>query len=131
MHDLDACRNALDQLKRENEALQQEADAWRPTNASILDPEDGSTSEGTVLNGKKIGEWTVRYPDGALKSQGAYLFDERIGHWKYWDESGNVTMEGGWSKGKRQGVWLFFDQQDKRVTEVLYLNGVPQQPTYR
>ncbi len=77
---------------------------------------------GRLVGGKQEGEWTFRYPSGAMKAKGNYLNDKQIGAWTYWYENGNVEWEGefdaqrlcgpsvfGFENGKRNAVGLFVD----------------------
>ena len=130
-NELEECRRNSAQLSEELNQLKLKITQLEIRNNTTIDPLDGAVAEGLEQDGKRIGEWTEKYASGALKSRGSYLLDKQIGLWEYWDEKGNKTMKGMFANGQREGPWLVFDHDRNLVTEVVYVNGIPTEATYK
>ena len=88
--------------------------------AYIRDQEYKEVGEGTYVEGKRTGIWTVRRADGTVE-EGAYLDDKRNGKWTFRYKDGNVD-EGSYVDGKTSGHWIE-RLADGGVLEGAYVDG--------
>ena len=66
---------------------------------------DGGVQEGPYVDGKEHGQWVIRYADGSVH-EGPYVDGKRHGQWVLRDADGAVG-EGPYVDGKRHGQWVF------------------------
>ena len=79
-----------------------------------------SESTGLLQDGKRQGQWVIRYADGIV-SEGPYVDGERQGQWVIRYAAGRVD-EGPYVEGKKHGRWVFRDA-DGRVAEGPFVDG--------
>ena len=82
------------------------------TNPEKLNKSIVYQSEGDSINGKKEGEWSTYYRNGALKNKGKYLNDYKIGVWTDYYDTGELEKETRFQLGKKHGR-----------TKIFYKNG--------
>ena len=82
------------------------------TNPEKLNKSIVCQSEGDSINGKKEGEWSTYYRNGALKNKGKYLNDYKIGVWTDYYDTGELEKEIRFQLGKKHGR-----------TKIFYKNG--------
>ena len=75
---------------------------------------------GTLVRGKRHGEWVLRFPDGHV-SEGPYADGKRHGKWVSRRADGAVS-EGPYTNGKRHGRWVT-RHPDGGLSEGSYVNG--------
>ena len=68
------------------------------------DGEKTSESTGSLTDGKRHGQWVLRFADGTV-GEGPYLEGKRHGQWVILDVDGDVG-EGPYVDGKKHGQWL-------------------------
>lgn len=72
---------------------------------------------GTMINGKKHGEWKWFFENGKLSLLGKYLADKEVGEWKWFHTNGNVFAAGYFANGKPIGNWKRYNRNGKLLTE--------------
>ena len=50
-------------------------------------------SQGTYVDGKEHGKYTVWYPNGQIHYIGKYHHGQKSGKWKFYNEEGKLTKE--------------------------------------
>ena len=66
--------------------------------------------QGTKINKKRSGKWTVFFKNGQVANDGFYKDNTKEGIWVYWNENGLKKAEGNYMLGKKEGLWNFFDE---------------------
>jgi hypothetical protein len=62
-------------------------------------------SVGTLVVGRRHGEWTEYWPDGPLLMSGRYEDGDRVGEWSFHHEDGTLRSRGQYVAGLRDGDW--------------------------
>lgn len=83
-----------------------------------------SEREGKLVDGKHQGEWTFRFPSGAMKAKGTYVDDKQIGSWTYWYENGNVEWQGEFDEQRMAGAAYFGYENGSRRAVGLFVDGL-------
>ena len=81
---------------------------------------DSAETSGTMSDGKRHGDWVLRFADGRVE-EGSYIEGKRHGHWVWRSADGQVG-EGPYVDGKRHGRWVR-DDSDGTVSEGPYVDG--------
>ncbi len=96
---------------------------WRPR---VEYPDEGEDliREGQVTpDGRRIGEWVIRYPNGTLHSRGSYNQNgQKTGFWEEWNDEGDKE-EGNYINGQRTGRWIEWYEDGTKFSEGDYING--------
>ena len=87
---------------------------------ATIETEDGGVYEGPVIDGKRNGDWVMRYADGTV-GEGSYIDSKQSGHWVFRYADGRVD-EGPVVDHKRNGDWVV-RYPDGRVEEGPYVDG--------
>ncbi|WP_459209748.1 toxin-antitoxin system YwqK family antitoxin [Aquimarina rhabdastrellae] len=109
--------------------------------------------EGTLIDGKLHGAWTLFYNNGEIRKKGffkngkphgvctSYSKDGRVvlierysegkehGIWKSYYTNGQLNVVGEFVKGKRQGEWNIYDRTGIKAQTVEFNNDVEQKIT--
>ena len=85
--------------------------------------------EGTVTNGKKVGEWKFFHDNGQVQREGLYTNGVPTGLWKEYYRNGAVKAEGKYinvgGNATKQGTWTTYHKNGSRETEGAYKAGKP------
>ena len=78
-------------------------------------------SEGSFLNGERIGTWTTQFDDGG-RGEGLYVNGERSGTWTVF------FARGGWGIGpyvndELHGTWTYYDENGNETRRQRFENG--------
>ena len=65
--------------------------------------------KGKIINNKNEGTWNYYYPDGVLESTGNFKNDLPDGIWKWFFGEGTLKETGKFVAGKREGKWLSYN----------------------
>jgi antitoxin component YwqK of YwqJK toxin-antitoxin module len=72
---------------------------------------------GTMINGKKQGEWKWFFENGKLSLSGKYLADKEVGEWKWFHTNGIAFAVGYFANGKPIGNWKRYNKNGKLLIE--------------
>lgn len=120
----------------------------KPFSGKVADTVSGKLLEYNVLNGKKNGEfslkymtgilamkgriidnrnqglWNYYYPDGKLESSGYFRDDLPDSTWTWFFQNGNMKETGKFSLGKREGKWLSYNNDGRLFVTRIFKNGI-------
>ena len=80
-------------------------------------------SEGTVVYGKKEGDWTWWHPNGLVAVRGSFKDGEEVGTWEDWHPNGNKKSVREWVAGRVEGVVQEWHDNGKMAREASYTKG--------
>ncbi len=97
---------------------------WKPLK-EYPDEEMDLIREGQIgPNGIRIGEWTLKYPEGSLYAKGSYDgMGEETGLWVIWHSNENKSSEGNYLNGEKTGLWIYWYENGTNISEGNYING--------
>ena len=70
------------------------------------------------------GVYEKYHENGQLLSTGSYRNGKRNGLWNYFYSDGTIDGVGSYLNDKKNGVWKIFDYDTKKITKMMYKNGV-------
>ena len=73
--------------------------------------------EGTILNGKREGEWKAYFDNGQIQSIGEFKDGRRTGATKVYYVNGKLFYEGFYNGEKKTGHWKFYNEKGNLVDE--------------
>lgn len=76
--------------------------------------------EGKIVNGNKVGVWTVYYANGNKRSVGSYEAGVRVGKWVYYYPNGNKEREGTFRNGLYEGLYTSYHRNGNKNYEGMY-----------
>jgi antitoxin component YwqK of YwqJK toxin-antitoxin module len=88
-------------------------------------------SEGDLVYGRKVGEWTWWHPNGQVAVRGSFEILERdgvstseeVGQWDEWHPNGQKKSERVWVEGRADGQVQEWHDNGKLSRESVYVNG--------
>ena len=92
------------------------------TNAYNLSPEKVILQEkGFIVNGKKVGKWISKNPNGNTISIVSYDKDgNKDGVWESHDENGTLRTQSFYKNGERVGEWKMWNEKGELVSKKNY-----------
>ena len=73
--------------------------------------------------GRRVGEWTLLYPDGNKRAQGKYVAGLREGNWTYFYANGKTEQTGVYKLDWPTGMWKWYHGNGLLHREEMYRNG--------
>ena len=92
--------------------------------------------EGSYLNGKKHGPWTLYHPNGNKKSEATFSEGKYTGLYTSYHENGNRRWQGRYNEitgtsadGTKDGVWLDYAEDGETIVRrMTYKRGSKVRP---
>lgn len=89
------------------------------------DAQGNLLAQGAYEDGERAGEWTLYYPDGAVRCRGSWKGDARDGVWRWWYEDGAPKKEGTFVGGVPDGPWVEWYRNGQERHEGEWKDGAP------
>lgn len=84
----------------------------------------GNTGMGeTDYQGRQIGQWTWKHPNGEVKVQGNLTKGKREGPWSWWREDGTKETVEVYRDGKLDGLCTDWYRNGQKSLEKIYISG--------
>ena len=84
---------------------------------------DEGTERGSLINGKKDGDWENFHGNGQLLSNVRFNSGFAVGNVETFDEKGNLRSKGDWDRLGRQGMWIWFHNTGQLQSKGNYKNN--------
>jgi uncharacterized protein len=102
--------------------------SWDAIAQRLQDFETAAKSEGREANGKKVGRWTYRWPNGKKRAEGEYVAGKIHGAWIVYDDRGIKRELRQFDSGGRDGTWQLFHEAGWVQTRVRWTHGILEGP---
>jgi len=79
--------------------------------------------KGNMKNNKNSGEWRYYYPSGQLESIGKFKNDLVSDEWVWFYQNGKKKENGAFINGKRDGKWNMYDENGNLKSILYFSNG--------
>ncbi|MDQ7948465.1 MAG: hypothetical protein REI78_00715 [Pedobacter sp.] len=83
------------------------------------------SQQGTFVDGKENGEWTLYYPDGNVMNVQHYLSGKLHGEFISFDKYGKIVAKGNYVNGLKDGDWILESGKQKSYYEKGILKAKP------
>jgi antitoxin component YwqK of YwqJK toxin-antitoxin module len=71
---------------------------------------DEGRRQGSMKNGKFVGDWIWYHDSGQLRSKGSYNENGEVdGLWVHYWRNGQLSTKGEFRNGKKEGYWAVYD----------------------
>ena len=80
-------------------------------------------SDGKILNGEKVEEWTFYYEDGTVKAHGNFVKGKKTNSWQYFDSMGKIEAEGKYEGDLANGIWIYYHTDGSVASEGQLVDG--------
>ena len=81
------------------------------------------TSQGSLKNGEREGDWVHYWDNGQLKSKGNYTNGKKEGVWVHYWDNGRLSSKGNMKNGKDDGDWIHYWDNGQLKSKGNYTNG--------
>ncbi|MFN3876305.1 MAG: toxin-antitoxin system YwqK family antitoxin [Flavobacteriales bacterium] len=90
-------------------------------NGPVVKPlADGGRVEGTLRDGKRVGQWVSYFAHGGPRSRITYVDGVENGQTEVFHESGLTYYLGQYHNGRQVGTWIFYDEDGNEVKRAYY-----------
>lgn len=81
---------------------------------------DGGRVEGTLRDGKRVGQWFSYFAHGGPRSRITYVDGVEHGQTEVFHESGLTYYMGQYHNGHQVGTWVFYDEEGNEIKRAYY-----------
>lgn len=80
--------------------------------------------KGNIVDNRNEGTWNYYYPDGKLESSGYFRNDLPDSTWKWFFQNGDLKETGKYDMGKRDGKWLSYGDDGRLFVTRIFKDGL-------